>query len=202
MVKILSGRNITYTLDDDECLSSDEKLSGVIKEGFIIAAIGFVMMSLLVLYAMRSPSGKKKVARVIETYSRSIPSSSSKKAEATQKANNYSADVSKSKASLILDGYGDDNRRYRIVINVDELYKGEVIVGRDPSNRKYAIDDDSISRQHCVFYAQGNDLFIRDMESTNGTYVNGRQLTAKESVALNNGANVKLGSVSFKVIAG
>jgi hypothetical protein len=202
LVKILSGRNITYTLDDDECLSSDEKLSGVIKEGFIIAAIGFVMMSLLVLYAMRSPSGKKKVARVIETYSRSIPSSSSKKAEATQKANNYSADVSKSKASLILDGYGDDNRRYRIVINVDELYKGEVIVGRDPSNRKYAIDDDSISRQHCVFYAQGNDLFIRDMESTNGTYVNGRQLTAKESVALNNGANVKLGSVSFKVIAG
>jgi len=202
LINILSGRNITFTLDDDECLSSDEKLSGVIKEGFLIGAIGFVVMSLLVLYAMRSPSGKKKVARVIETYSRSVPASGSKKADATQRANNFRTDASKSQASLILDGYGADKQRYRVVISVDELYNDEVVVGRDPSNKKYAIDDDSISRQHCVFYAQGNDLFIRDMDSTNGTYVNGRQLTSKESVALNNGADVKLGSVSFRVISG
>jgi len=64
------------------------------------------------------------------------------------------------------------------------------------------LNDDSVSRQHCAFYAKENDLFVRDMNSTNGTFVGGRQLASGESAALRNGADIKLGSVTFKVISG
>ncbi|PCI67072.1 MAG: hypothetical protein COB26_10280 [Piscirickettsiaceae bacterium] len=203
LIDILSGRNITFTLDDENCLNSEEKLSGVIKTGFIVGAVGFVFMSLLVLYAIRSPSSRKKVARVVETYSRSVRSPRSKKIVATAKADGFIAHAPKSQASLILDGYGSDRQRYRIVIGADDLYRGGgVVVGRDPGNKKYEIDDDSVSRQHCKFSAQGDDLFIADMDSTNGTCVDGRQLAVGEKTVLSNGVDIKLGEVTFKVIAG
>lgn len=190
LIDVLRSKNITFTLSDEKCLGSEEKLNSLIKTGFIVGAVGFIIMSFLVFYMMRSPTGKKKWADVVETYSRR-----SKQVQVTPKSDG-------SQANLILDGYGSSQQRFRIIINSDDLYRGDVVVGRDPNNRKYAVNDDSISRQHCAFYAKENDLFIRDMNSTNGTYVNGQQLASGENVALRNGAEVKLGSVTFKVISG
>jgi pSer/pThr/pTyr-binding forkhead associated (FHA) protein len=76
------------------------------------------------------------------------------------------------------------------------------VVGRSPDDSAYAVNEDSISRRHCAFYAQGNNLYVRDINSTNGTFVNGRQLSSGESVPLENGAEVRLGGVKFKVISG
>lgn len=197
LLDVLRSKNIAFTLSDEKCLGSEEKLNSLIKTGFIIGALGFVVMSLLVFYAMRSPSGRKKVEHVIETYSRRR-----KPDPVAPKGDDLTSVVANSHANLILDGYGSERQRFRIIINADDLYKGDVVIGRDPNNRKYAINDDSVSRQHCAFYAKENDLFVRDMNSTNGTFVGGRQLASGESAALRNGADIKLGSVTFKVISG
>ncbi len=44
--------------------------------------------------------------------------------------------------------------------------------GRNPSNR-LSVSDPSLSRQHCVIVARGGQFEIRDLESRNGTFVNG-----------------------------
>jgi len=55
---------------------------------------------------------------------------------------------------------------------VFRLAEGAVSVGRDPSNRM-PIRDVTISRQHCVIEMQNGSAVVTDLESHNGTFVNG-----------------------------
>jgi transcriptional regulator with GAF, ATPase, and Fis domain len=53
-----------------------------------------------------------------------------------------------------------------------ELPGGEVSIGRDASN-VLPVTDPSVSRRHCVLTLESNQYKVRDLESRNGTVVNG-----------------------------
>ncbi|WP_035855013.1 FHA domain-containing protein [Cryptosporangium arvum] len=46
-------------------------------------------------------------------------------------------------------------------------------VGRDATRSDVAIDDRSVSRRHARFELDGDDLVVTDLDSSNGTFVNG-----------------------------
>jgi transcriptional regulator with GAF, ATPase, and Fis domain len=52
-----------------------------------------------------------------------------------------------------------------------DLTETEISIGRDPSNL-IQLDSGSVSRRHCLIVNQEGELFIRDLDSLNGTYVN------------------------------
>ena len=52
------------------------------------------------------------------------------------------------------------------------LTEAEIRIGRDPSN-SLAISDLSLSRRHCVLSREEGGYKLRDLESRNGTFVNG-----------------------------
>jgi ABC-type multidrug transport system ATPase subunit len=71
-----------------------------------------------------------------------------------------------------------------------------ILVGRDPTCQ-LVIDDSRVSRHHAeVCWADGGWL-LRDLESTNGTYVDGER---RSSVALTEGIEVRLGGVDGPVL--
>lgn len=49
---------------------------------------------------------------------------------------------------------------------------GEVVLGRDPSCT-VPLDDGYLSRRHCAVVRRGDKVWVRDLGSYNGTYVNG-----------------------------
>lgn len=53
-----------------------------------------------------------------------------------------------------------------------ELVKKEIIVGRSPDCDVW-IDDNTISRRHFKLAINGSEVWLEDLGSTNGTYVNG-----------------------------
>jgi len=58
--------------------------------------------------------------------------------------------------------------------SVYELGEGEELsVGRDSSNR-VRLADSALSRRHCVIRREGERVLLTDLESLNGTFVNGR----------------------------
>jgi transcriptional regulator with GAF, ATPase, and Fis domain len=73
------------------------------------------------------------------------------------------------------------------------LSEGEVTLGRDASNG-IAITDPSVSRKHCLVSEQAGRFRVRDLDSRNGTLVNG---AAVEERWLQHGDEIAAGDSSF-----
>ncbi|MBL4848392.1 MAG: FHA domain-containing protein [Planctomycetes bacterium] len=53
--------------------------------------------------------------------------------------------------------------------------RGTLVLGRDPAN-EVALDDGYLSRRHCAVVCRNGRVVVKDMESYNGTYVNGQRI--------------------------
>jgi transcriptional regulator with GAF, ATPase, and Fis domain len=73
------------------------------------------------------------------------------------------------------------------------LSEGEVTIGREASNG-IAVVDPSVSRKHCLLSGQDGRFLVRDLDSRNGTLVNG---TAVEEQGLQHGDEIAAGDSSF-----
>ncbi len=73
---------------------------------------------------------------------------------------------------------------------------GPVIVGRSPG-ADIVIGASYVSGRHARFSLMGQNLFVEDLGSTNGTAVNGKRIN--EPVALRNGDVVNVGDVAIRV---
>ncbi len=72
-----------------------------------------------------------------------------------------------------------------------------VTIGRLPEN-DIAVDDAAVSEVHGYIKHQGPDLIIGDLDSTNGTLVNGQLLKAPSTHVLRNEDVITLGRCSFQ----
>jgi len=54
-----------------------------------------------------------------------------------------------------------------------------------------------VSGIHCEIETEGNKLFVRDLGSTNGTYVEGFEVKSNRRFRIFNGAKVQLGAENF-----
>jgi hypothetical protein len=71
---------------------------------------------------------------------------------------------------------------------------GETLVGRSPDAGALAgplRPYDNVSRRHALVYREGGALYVRDLGSTNGTYVNERQVAEHSPVRVREGDVVR-----------
>jgi len=71
----------------------------------------------------------------------------------------------------------------------------KVIIGRDKSC-DITLPLEHLSRQHVELEVRGGQLFIKDLDSSNGTFLNGKQIT--ESL-VKSGDKIKLDVITFEV---
>jgi pSer/pThr/pTyr-binding forkhead associated (FHA) protein len=69
-----------------------------------------------------------------------------------------------------------------------------VSIGRLVSN-DICLEDPFVSRHHCVIRTEGDEYMIEDLNSANGTYVNGELVKA---CSLTEGALIQIGSSLFR----
>lgn len=88
--------------------------------------------------------------------------------------------------------YGQDlGKKYR-------FSRESIIIGRS-SKSDIHIDEESVSRSHCRLKRIGKAITIKDLGSTNGTYINDRQA---DEVILRDGDLIKVGRTIFKFLSG
>jgi pSer/pThr/pTyr-binding forkhead associated (FHA) protein len=79
----------------------------------------------------------------------------------------------------------------------------EIVVHRFPfvigrrSDSDFSLPLAFVSRQHCQFTRTGNQVLVQDLESYNGTFVNGKR--AINPLPVRNGDELTLGPCSFRV---
>ena len=83
-----------------------------------------------------------------------------------------------------------------VVIKEVQLTKDRTSLGRRPYN-DIVIDNLAVSGEHAVLQMSGNDVRLEDLNSTNGTYVNGK---AVKKHLLQNSDTVEIGKYKIKYI--
>jgi pSer/pThr/pTyr-binding forkhead associated (FHA) protein len=83
-----------------------------------------------------------------------------------------------------------------VVIKEVQLTKDRTTLGRRPYN-DIVIDNLAVSGEHAVLQLVGNEVYLEDLNSTNGTYVNGK---AVKKQLLQNNDTVEIGKYKIKFI--
>lgn len=76
------------------------------------------------------------------------------------------------------------------------LRPGENTIGRE--NTDILLAHNTVSRRHARVDVRGDGIFIVDLGSTNGTFVDGRRLSEGETAVLTDGSEIVIGSVSLR----
>lgn len=74
-----------------------------------------------------------------------------------------------------------------------------ITIGRDASN-DVVVDDPLASRKHAVIEKVGEVFYLRDLKSTNSTYVNNNPLKPGESKKLQPGSVIIIGKCELQII--
>jgi len=83
-----------------------------------------------------------------------------------------------------------------VVVKDVQLTKDRTTLGRRPYN-DVVIDNLAVSGEHAVMQMSGVDVFLEDLNSTNGTYVNGKAIKKQQ---LQNGDTIEIGKYKIKFV--
>lgn len=93
----------------------------------------------------------------------------------------------------------------RFVIPADR----KLIIGRSNVKMRFVPDidltpygalDRGVSRQHAHLWIEDEELYIEDNGSTNGTFLNARQLAPNTPAVVSSGNEIRLGRLSIQVL--
>lgn len=74
------------------------------------------------------------------------------------------------------------------------------VVGQGENGVNARIPVSSVSRNHAEFILEGDQLFVRDLGSTNGTYVNHQRIMPTESVGIVVGDILHFANIAYQVV--
>lgn len=83
-----------------------------------------------------------------------------------------------------------------VVIKEVQLTKDRTTLGRRPYN-DIVIDNLAVSGEHAVLQMTGGEVFLEDLNSTNGTYLNGKAIKKQQ---LQNGDSIEIGKYKIKFV--
>jgi predicted component of type VI protein secretion system len=95
-------------------------------------------------------------------------------------------------AKLVVLSEGMTGRSY-------ELKVDKTTIGRVEDNA-FQIAEPSVSSHHCEVLLRGNDVVVKDLNSTNGTFITGQQVT--NEATLKPGQILRLGQVEMRLESG
>ncbi len=94
------------------------------------------------------------------------------------------------------------NQRDMLGFKVEENYTlvRSVTIGRQDKN-DIVIKDPFISEIHAHIAVEGDAVYLKDLRSKNGVFVNGSRLDGDQKVLLQDGDSIKIGQVEFLFVA-
>jgi Mg-chelatase subunit ChlD len=93
--------------------------------------------------------------------------------------------------TLFLEPVGKEAHRGTVAVEANAT------VGAGSRNTIQIPNDEFVSSDHARFYSQNGQMFVEDLNSTNGTYINDTRI--HRATAINPGDTVRFGHTSFRV---
>ncbi|GAC12755.1 FHA domain-containing protein [Aliiglaciecola lipolytica] len=110
------------------------------------------------------------------------------------------AAMEKSFNDILLDGVTPKGDTIRIKINGKALAQSEgQIIGRESAQVDYVLGESEISRKHLMLRLHEDKVYVEDMGSQNGSWLNEVQLNPGQPMELSNGMTLRLSTITFTV---
>jgi hypothetical protein len=102
---------------------------------------------------------------------------------------------------LVLSGFNREGHIISLLINEVHLRKSKrgLTIGRSKSLCELILTDDTVSRRHARLTYKEESLYIEDLNSLNGTKVDGLMLEAFKPAKLNLGQTLRLGDLTLSL---
>ena len=101
----------------------------------------------------------------------------------------------------VMSGFDAEGYAVYLSFNPDnpKLIRDGMVIGRDSKSADLVMNDSSVSRRHARLFRKNGALVLEDLQSANGTVVNGRPLKAGMTVELPRQGNVVFGAVRLSI---
>ena len=153
-----------------------------------VVLTGIVLLFILIGLLLLRQARKKRSVLVVD--GQEIEADHVESHHRVEIKNNVTPDRTK-KISLWISNGVDEPKQMEVFI------EGSCIVGRSLDRCNVSCDDPTMGRQHFVLSVEEGNLFITDLNSTNGTSVNGVRIQSTQRV--NRGDEIMAGSLRFRV---
>ena len=164
----------------------------------VVVALVAVMAGIVVVIVLR------RRARELESARQQAARAEQEAEQAQQQAERVQAEANApppTVADCLFTGNSDDGQPVSVKVPGSLLAGEGAVIGRSPRNATFLIDDETLSREHArVRYEPEAGLQIEDLDSTNGTRLNGRPLQPRTPTRMANEDAVELGGVKLRVV--
>lgn len=161
---------------------------------WIASGASVFLLAVIVTAAIVRNKKKKAKASSASSSPSSVLPSSSKLAESVSVPLNPQSQKKTYPLSLMAIGYTDIVHRLELPENEEVTIgrNGKADIILDPNDKK-------LSGAHCAVKWENEKIYIRDLDSMNGTYVNGIPIRQLGRVAVHKGETVTLGSYEYRI---
>lgn len=104
-------------------------------------------------------------------------------------------------SKVVIAGFDTNGHVVRLTFGLNDplLHSGGLLIGRDPKSCNLVVSDTSVSRVHARISIKDNDLYIEDLDSTNGTFLDGNKLRPLIPVLMKSTATLMLGDIDLSI---
>lgn len=164
-----------------------------------IAAGAAVLILVIAVIIVVIRKRRKKVKDSPSTPQESLPDRNHKPVEGIPDGNHKPVEPNPSRQktqelTLMAIGYQDISHKIQLPEGI------EVTIGRN-GKADIILDagDSKLSGAHCVMKWENGRIYVRDMDSKNGTYVNGVPIRQMGTVVIHEGETIRVGSYEYRV---
>lgn len=156
----------------------------------VLAIIAALIAGLTIFLLIRRKREREKI-QVVDSSLLDMGMDETDIAESTHGGDTVILVNNDSQLTLILTDRANPNRHF------ESPLRGKVTIGRSSGNQIVLDYEKSVSGVHCEIFVDGNIFKIRDLNSKNGTYVDG--IRVGDAAEISNGSTIKLGRLELMV---
>lgn len=126
-------------------------------------------------------------------------------AQKTQMINTGSAPQAGRETNFLFSGAAAPAHRV-VLTNVQDAVKSyqcgmadKIVIGRDPAGCSLVLEDSAVSGRHCEIGLSGTTFYVKDLGSSNGTFINGCRINPNVMTEIKTGCTIKLGRIDYRV---
>jgi S1-C subfamily serine protease len=189
LIEVLKAQQIPFTEVDAACSGSDSAAVAYI--GIALIALGVAILA--VVFSLSRP--RQQLIHAIETYSQRLRRSMKPVKPTPPKPKQSTSQ------GWVLSGVDKQGESIRLTFDEAQLQDSTqgLTIGRSSRLSEFAIKDDSISRRHARLSYAENRVLVEDVNSLNGTKLDGVALEPFKPKPLSSGATLTVGEVKLSV---